>query len=100
MIIEGLIDIPEQKVFDLNEMFMVTQETLDCSILEFSLEDNENYEDFMKIVYIDESNQLIVDESILSEQVSFDLDVKTMSTKGLVESSKTLNFIFTFSVKN
>lgn len=67
MIIEGLIDIPEQKVFDLNEMFMVTQETFDCSLLEFSLEENENYEDFMKIVYIDESNQLIVDESILSE---------------------------------
>ena len=67
MIIQGLIDIPERKVFDLNEMFTVTQETVDCSLLEFSLEDNENYADFMEIVYIDESNQLIVDESILNE---------------------------------
>ena len=67
MIIEGFVDIPEQKVFDLNEMFTVTQETFDCSLLEFSLEDNKNYADFKEIVYIDESDLLIVDESLLSK---------------------------------
>ena len=100
LVIEGFTDIPEIKEFDLNEMFKVTQETLGCSHLEFSLEDNENYLDFMELVYIDESDQLIVDESFLSNPISFDLEVKALTTKGLVESSKTLSFNFSISPKN